>query len=147
MATYEKRGKTWRVIVQRVINGKKVRLSATFPIKAQAQSWATEKESELLGIKRIGLTRYVANDLPDKTLFDAMSRYAKEVSVTRKGERWEKVRIEKIMRDFPLLTAKSMKQIAPDDLARFRDERLKTVSEGSVLRELTLLSSVFETAH
>lgn len=73
MATFTKRGKTWRAQITRTIDGKSVRLSESFPTKAHAQAWATEKEAELLNIKRTGLTNTIAMPGKDgKTLEDAL---------------------------------------------------------------------------
>ncbi len=56
MATFIKRGKTWRCQVTKKVGGEIVRRSGTFPTKSQAVAWAIETESGLLGIKRTGLT-------------------------------------------------------------------------------------------
>src|SRR6476620_9553266 len=83
MATYRKRGNTWRAEIAK--NG--ARLSATFVTKPEAVAWATEKEADL---RRGGPIATVANN---KTFADAVRRYELEVSPTKKGERWEKLRL------------------------------------------------------
>lgn len=83
MATFRKRGKTWRVEV--CVQG--VRSSASFQSKAEAAAWAMRQEAELSGRK-----------LPDRTLVEAFRRYAAEVTPLHRGERWERVRLALIER-------------------------------------------------
>lgn len=122
----ERRGKAWRARVY--VNG--VRDSATFPTKAQAVAWGQAREAELTGAK-----------LPDKTVGDACKRYAKSVSPTHEGERWELLRLEAFQRD-PLASVR-LAAIAPADVAAWRDRRLQNVSGATVRREITLLQGVF----
>lgn len=129
MASFRKRGDSWRV--ELYVNG--VRESGTFPTKAQAAAWAVERESELTG-KR----------LPDHTLGDALTRFAREVSPKHKGERWEIVRLLALGR-IPL-ARKRLGAVTPADIAEWRDERLRVVEPASVRREMSLLRSVFDIA-
>lgn len=145
MATFRKRGKTWQAQVIRKIDGERVCFSETFPTKAHAQAWATEKEAELLGLKRSGLTRTISQD-QSKTLGDAIDRFITEVSPSRAGGRWESIRLKFLMREAPELANTSMHKLTPEDVARWRDKRLKTVSTSTVRRELNLISSVIEQA-
>lgn len=136
MATYRKRGSAWRAEVHKL----GVRDSASFNTKAEAIAWATVRESEI--IANHGRGNYESSH----TLLDAMHKYASEVSTTKRGVRWEKVRLrafEKTMLEF---VGKKVSDVLPDDIAKWRDERLKSVTSGTVRRELTLLSSVFNYA-
>lgn len=135
MASYRKRGNSWRVEIAH----KGVRLSATFETKSQAQAWAAEKEAALRSGR---LKHYRA---PGKTLAEALDRYGAEVSPTKKGAPWEKLRIVSFKvslacADDPLA------DIRPEQLAQWRDHRLKQVKPSTVNREMNLLSSVLETA-
>jgi integrase len=129
MASIRKRGDSWRVELYK--NG--VRESASFSTRAEAVKWALEREAELTG-KR----------LPDHTLGAALERFAREVSPTHKGERWELVRCASLQR-IPL-ARKRIAAILPADIAEWRDSRLKTVSASTVRREMTLVRSVFDIA-
>jgi integrase len=129
MASIRKRGDSWRVELYK--NG--VRESGSFPTKAQAASWALEREAELTG-KR----------LPDHTLGAALDRFAREVSPTHKGERWEVVRCISLQR--LALARKRLASVAPSDIAEWRDARLRVVSASTVRREMTLMRSVFDIA-
>lgn len=129
MANYEKRGRRWRARV--FVGGK--RDSATFPTKAEAVAWATQREAELVG-----------KALPDHTLKDAMRRYASEVSPGLRGERWEVVRLRKL-ESYPIAAIR-LPVLTGADLAAWRDARLKEVSGASVAREMNLLRSVLEVA-
>ncbi|PTB19573.1 site-specific integrase [Trinickia symbiotica] len=134
MATYRKRGSTWRAEVAK----KGMRLSATFETKAEAVAWATEKEAEL---GRSGPTTSVANN---KTFADALRRYELEVSPAKKGERWEKLRLAAFLS--LEWAGERIGRIVPDQIAQWRDRRLKTVKASTVNRELNLMSAVFEQA-
>ena len=79
MATFRKRGRTWRVEVCK--NG--IRDSASFDTKSQAKEWASTTETQIIARK---LNPFACN----KTLGDAFDRYATEVSPNKKGERWKK---------------------------------------------------------
>jgi len=129
MASIRKRGDSWRVELYK--NG--VRESGSFPTKAQAAAWALERESELSG-KR----------LPDHTLSEALTKFAREVSPKHKGERWEIVRLTSLGR-LPM-ARKRIAAVMPADIAEWRDDRLKVVEPASVRREMSLLRSVFDIA-
>lgn len=132
MASFRKRGDTWRAEVVR--NGRRV--SRTFATKAAAQQWATVTEAELLADKR--------GEIPRKTVRQALERYAAEVSPKKRGERWELLRLAAFGRekwaDFWLtdLDARA--------LARWRDHRLQAIKPASVRRDVNLLRAVFRVA-
>jgi integrase len=134
MATYRKRGSTWRAEIAK--NG--VRFSGTFSSKAEAVAWATEKEAEL---GRGGTAALIANK---KTFADALRRYQVEVSPTKRGARWESLRLA-VFLDLDW-AGERIGRITPDDLAKWRDGRLKVVKASTVNRELNLISAVFEHA-
>lgn len=136
MATYRKRGSAWRAEVHKL----GVRDSASFNTKAEAIAWATMRESEI--IANHGRGNYEGSH----TLLDAMHKYASEVSTTKRGVRWEKVRLKAFEKTMSAFVGKKVSDVLPDDIAKWRDERLKSVTSGTVRRELTLLSSVFNYA-
>lgn len=134
MATFRRRAGGWRAEVCRA----GVRQSRTFPTKAQAQAWAAEVEADLLA-GRGGAVR------GDKTLADALDRFLREVSPGRRGHVREKTTLDLWIREHPLRGYR-LDVISGADMADWRDVRLRLVKPGSVLREMTLLRSVFEAA-
>lgn len=147
MATFRKRGDAWRAEIVRTIDGKRIRLSETFPTKAHAQAWATEKEAELLKVRRTGLTHTIALPGQDAHTFgEALERYRNEVSPTKRGARWEQIRITALIRDFGEICSAQLPKLTPEMLANWRDARLREVSASTVNRELNIMSAVLEHA-
>jgi integrase len=81
-------------------------------------------------------------------LRDALRRYAEEVSPSKRGERWEVIRLQafETPAHAPLPLGKKLADLTPEDVAMWRDARLSKVAKGTVLRDLTLLASVLEHA-
>lgn len=116
-----------------------VRASDSFPTKAAAINWATEREAEIMARKRGQVVR--------KPLRFALARYAEEVSPTKKNDAWEKTRILFFCSDeygLPFVD-KPVSEVTPDDLGRWRDERLRGVLGSTINRDMNLLSAVFTT--
>ncbi|MDR0934112.1 MAG: site-specific integrase [Burkholderiaceae bacterium] len=128
MASYTKRGKSWRATVAR----QGVRKTATFPTRAEAIAWATREEADILAGKR--------GSLPDKTFGELLERYAGTVSVKKRGAAWERSRIAALCRDD--LAKLSVREIGPRHFASWRDEKLKQLSPASVNRYMNILSHV-----
>ncbi|MGX9966104.1 site-specific integrase [Roseomonas sp. F4] len=135
MATYQQRGETWRVQVR--LRGHAV--SATFDTREEARTWAATQEARILTGAKIknGQAVFV-------TVADLFRRYADEVSVKKRGERWEVIRLARLVRD-PVF-AVALRDFGPEAVAEWRDARLKEVAPSSVNRELNLISGVFTTA-
>lgn len=134
MAYVRKQRDLWRAEVAR----QGVRKSATFPTKAAAVQWAAAEEAAIMSTKR--------GAFPRKTFADALDRYVAEVSVDKKGERFERLRCESLKKNFPKLAAKQLTDLTTPDFAAWRDARRKTVTPGSVQRDINLLSHVFTVA-
>lgn len=132
MASIQKIGDKWKAQV--AING--VRKSKRFNTKAEASLWAAAMEVELSNAK--------AGKIPDKTFADLLDRYEREVSVTKRGHRWEALRLRRIAS----MSIGKVRLFDFDerDVITWRDERLKEVSAASVRREWELLSSACTTA-
>lgn len=124
----------WRVEVQR--NG--TRISAVFETKSAAQQWGIREEAALIAQAR--------GAYPKRTLAEALDRYIEKVSSLKAGERFERLRLEALKRDFPDLVGKQVGKITTADLVQWRDARLLKVSKGSVQRDINLLSHVFTKA-
>jgi hypothetical protein len=112
--------------------------------KAEAVAWATAREAEIRAGKTTGIQ-------VGRTVGDAFDGYEKEVSATKRGHRFEVLRLaaigswkiqQKTFRDMKLVDATS------EVLGKWRDHRLNTdkVSGSTVNRELNLLSNVFTVA-
>lgn len=133
MATYQKRLGRWRVAIFK----KGVRKSASFDTKEEAQRWASEIE-----FKVSRPTRH--------TLHDALQRYADTVSIHKRGQRWERVRIAAFKRQLP---DRQLSAFTSDQVSKWRDGRLnpedpkaKPVSTGTVRREMNLFGNILKTA-
>lgn len=141
MATVRKRGKTWRVEIMRAGQ----RLSATRATKAEALAWAVAQEAEILAGKR--------GEIIPRSVADALADYAAKVSPTKKGARWEQVRLAKMAGKGKAgslaLPFRGMlcQDVRPADVAAWRDLALSSgLAPASVRREMVLLRSVFERA-
>lgn len=139
MAYFEKRVSakgvvSWRVQVRR--GG--VDSSKTFRTKARARAWAVQEEAEITG---------EARPLGKHTLRDALREYATKVSPTKRGARWERIRLKAFEEVLPgWLLDKRIAQVTSDDMGRARDKRLESVGPATVRREMNLLAAVFELA-
>lgn len=94
--------------------------------------WALERERQV----QAGYT-------DDHTLHRMLEKYAEEVSPTKRGGVWEVKRIGAMIRDLP---DRHLSKITATDLAAWRDKRLETIKGESFIRDLTVLSSAWETA-
>jgi len=126
MASIKPYRDTWRA--QIFVLG--VRDSKCFRTKREAESWASARETSI---------RNQSNR-------PAGEKHGEEVSPKKRGKRWEQIRIEALI-DMPSFPASlPIGELTTTHFADWRDSRLKQVTPGTVLRELTVISSVFETA-
>ena len=107
----------------------------TFDTKRKAELFACEQEAGLGNNPDI---------LKTKTLGDAMRRYALEVSTTKKGERWETIRINAML-NHPVIRI-ALHRITTEQMQAWINERRAQVSNATVKRELNLLSAIINTA-
>lgn len=134
MAYVVKIGQRWKVQIER--DG--VRKGQRFDTKAEATAWAAQEEAAILAGKR--------GQYPAKTFAQAIHRYIEEVSATKATERNETRRLLALVRDFPKLTGKILSELRTEDMAEWRDTRLKEVTAGTIQREINSISSLFTTA-
>lgn len=136
MASIRKRSNRWEVRVRRI--GYPTQ-SKTFTLKADAQIWARECE---LSVEQ----GHLSSKAPSLclSLEEAANRFLKEVSIHHKGREAEQYRLTHLVAR--LGKTKSLSAVSPEDVAKMRNMRLERVSSGTVRRELTLLSSIFEIA-
>lgn len=132
MASINKRGKKWRAHVS--VGG--VTRTKTKNTKREAEDWAYQTEKELRSlVGGVSLTH---------TVRDVFDRYARDVSPTKRGARWELLRLKALSKD-PLADIK-LSDLKPADVGRWRDRRLKDVTGSTVNRELNLISNCFNIA-
>lgn len=117
---------------------KGVRKSQNFALKQDARDWAAKEEA--------AINAGASGSFPRKTVADAFDKYWLEVSKDKKGTRAEGLRFERFKRDYPVLAATVISEVKTPDLVKWRDDRLKRVSESSVLRELTQYRNVWTIA-
>lgn len=127
---------TWRIAIE--VKGE--RDSGTFPTRRDSLAWRDRRIAELRDSTK-------GKQGTKHTLGAALRRYADEVSPTHRGERWEIVRLAAYCKPASGLPInKRLRELTTMDLAAWRDARLKVVARGSVLRDISLLSAVLETA-
>jgi integrase len=109
---------------------KGVRTSGTFDTKAAALAWEADQRTAKQG-----------GGATTQTCKDAFDRYEREVSIDKKGKRWESLRLAAFGRS--ALGKVKMKDVDASHVSEWRDDRLKTVQGSTVQREMNLLSNVF----
>lgn len=133
MGSVRKRGAQWRAEVRR----RGIYESKEFTTKAAAAAWVTHREADILA----------GGTAPGRqTLRAALKRYGEEVSPTHRGFRWELVRLRLLARELGVAADVPIAKVRSQDIATWRDSRLRSVSPGSVNREWNLLRAVFTVA-
>ncbi len=127
MATYRRRGKKGHWYVEVKVNG--VRKAKTFTFKSDGNKWAREMESTLTTVDSVSA---------------AFERYILEECPKHKGERWEILRLNKLLTELP--GNKKLCDLVPNDLATWRNNRLLVVTPSTVKREMNLINQVFNVA-
>ncbi len=136
MATIRKRGTKWQVQIRRKGHPQIIK---AFILKEEAVRWARQRELEM----DRGEVE-VVNANQHHTLSVILGRYEAEVTVHKRSHLSEAAHLKQIGRhQIAQLPAISIKA---EDIAKFRDDRLKTVSNPTVRKELTLLGSIFKVA-
>lgn len=137
MATIHKRGNSWQVQIRR--KGYTL-VTKTFSSRADATAWARDKERS---IDRAELP-ITHRELKRLTVADLLSRYEREVTITKRGADRERFKL-RVLRAHGIGEA-TLNEISGAMVARYRDDRLKLVSSGTVRRELAILQHCFEIA-
>lgn len=115
-------------------------LVKTFQTPQEAQQWAAAMESEVALSVIPSVSEAAA-----MTLGEALTRYSRLVTPTKKGAANEQRRI-RVWQQNPL-SRRLLSSIRSADLAQFRDARLADGKSGNTVRlDLALISHLFETA-
>lgn len=136
MASLRQHGKGWQARVRRQGYPD---ITKSFQSRQDAERWARALETE------IDKGQFVSIDEAQRsTLGDLIGRYLVEVTPTMKGSTEDTIRLKAIMRK--PIAKWSMANLSASRIAAYRDERLKEVSGGTVIRELAYLSSIINHA-
>lgn len=113
--------------------------AASFVSLADAKAWARRIEADM------DRGRAVGERQADKvTLGELLGRYARDISPGHKGASQEVIRLNQ-WAALPL-AKRDAGAVRSADIASWRDRRLQAVGPGTVLRDLGMLSVVYETA-
>lgn len=136
MASFRQRGGKWQA---RVLRNGYPDQTKSFETKADAEKWARALESEIDKGQFVNVS-----EAQRTTLGDVIARYMAEVTPTMKGATEDTIRLKAIMRR--PIARWSMANLSAARIAAYRDERLKEVGPGTVIRELAYLSAIINHA-
>lgn len=136
MASFRYRSNQWQARVRR--NGFPD-ATKSFTTRIEAEKWARSIESEMDKGLYVDVSEAQRN-----TLRDLIERYIAEVTPSMKGATDDTIRLRAISRKS--IAQLSMTNLSATRIAAYRDERLKEVSAGTVIRELTYLSAIINHA-
>lgn len=132
MAAIRRRDSRWQVRVRRRGFPDQTK---TFTTKLDAERWARAIENEM------DRGQFIDRSLAERTsLSEILERYATEVSPTKRGGDTECRRL--VMMKRSRIAKLSMASLKPQDIADYRDLRLRTIQCSTANRELQLLSAV-----
>lgn len=107
----------------------------TFTTRQDAEKWARSIETD------IDKGQFVNVSEAQRTTFgDLIARYLAEVTVSMKGATKDTIRLKAMMRK--PIARWSMANLSAARVAAYRDERIKEVSGGTVIRELAYISAI-----
>ena len=107
----------------------------TFTTRQDAEKWARSIETDIDKGQFVNVS-----EAQRTTLGDLVGRYLVEVTPTMKGATEDTIRLKAIMRK--PIARWSMANLSAARIAAYRDERLKEVGAGTVIRELAYLSAI-----
>ncbi|CAN1507885.1 XerC Integrase [Methylophilaceae bacterium] len=136
MAAFRNRDGKWQARVRRQGYAP---ITKSFITLQDAEKWARSIEVDL------DKNSYSNTNLAEKTTFkDLIERYMREVTPSMRREYEDLIRLKAIARR--PISQLNMLVLTPTKIAEYRDERLKQVSSGTVIRELSYLSSIINHA-
>ncbi len=136
MASIRNRGGKWQARVNRKGHAP---VTKSFISKQDAEKWARSLETEMdRGV-------YFNTTLAQKTTFaELVSRYVKFVTPTMRSAKEDTFRLNALLRN-PICSL-NMTELTSQKIAAYRDDRLKMVTAGTVIRELCYFSSIINYA-
>ena len=137
MATIRKLRNRWQAQVRK----KGAPLGAkSFDRRADAERRARDLEAEADRSGWVADTR-----LAERTaLGELLARYRDEITPTKRSATTERAKLEGIIRRD--ISHRTLAKLASRDLARYRDERLRSVAPATVVRELNIISHALKVA-
>jgi integrase len=136
MASIRKRGSAWQA---RVIRKGFPDETATFKTKSEALEWSRDVETGM------DAGRYRRSKGAEDMLFgDLLRRYRESVTPLKRGATDEAIRLKALERR--RMAKLAVVNVTPQAIAAFRDERLAECSPATVIRDLAVLSSIFNHA-
>lgn len=136
MASIRQRGNKWQARIARMGFPPEVK---TFGTRQDAERWARSIETEM------DRGSYVSRSRAESTtLGDVLERYIVDVCPSMRGGAEDTIRLRAMCRT--RLAQLSMAALTPMAVAAYRDERLKQVQPGTVIRELAYLSAIINHA-
>ena len=112
--------------------------SRVFASQREAKSWAAAREVELRRERS-------ARPADLYTVRQMLERYKDEVSVRKRGQRAEELRIDAFLRDSDLADRK-LSEVDTPDLGKWRDARLKVATPATVQRDINWLRNAWAVA-
>ena len=132
MASFRKNANgKWEAQIAR----KGVRRGKTFDTKTEAVKWANQVENEILGGKKGAI---------DKTLGDLLEEYKLKVVPKKGAPETEIKRVNRLIRED--IAKVKLKELGAKHVANWRDEREKTVSSATVIRDMASMSAAVTVA-
>ena len=136
MASFRQHGNRWQAKVRRQGHPD---ITKSFQTRQDAEKWARSVESEIDKGQFVNV-----NEAQRTTLGEVIERYLVEVTPTMKSATEDTIRLKAMARK--PIAMWSMANLSAARVAAFRDERLREVSAGTVIRELAYLSSIINHA-
>jgi integrase len=136
MASFRYRSDRWQARVRRKGYPDETK---SFISRQDAEKWARALESEIDKGQFVNVS-----EAQRTTLGDLIARYLVEITPSMKGAPEDTIRLKAIMRR--PIAHWSMVNLSAARIAAYRDERLKEVSAGTVIRELACLSAIINHA-
>jgi integrase len=136
MASFRFHGNRWQARVRRKGYADQTK---SFLTRQDAERWARSIEVEF------DRSTFIDQSAAQTTTFgELIQRYIKEVLPFMRGAHADSIRLNAILRRSICKTL--MHMLTPSKIATYRDERLRQVSSGTVIRELAYFSSVINHA-
>lgn len=134
-----KRGNAWRIQVRY----KNLRDSATRDTAQECEQWAAIRLLELKALSETPESQKPKSPFPFKYLFE---KYYQEIGRHKRGYTYIKQQLKAIELYFGEMAFMSIHDITPQMVLKWRNDRLKEVSSGTVQRQMCLYCSIFNYA-